>query len=290
MKITIALEWFLNPDHLPFIVGMKKGWFQDAGLELELIEPREHYDGFEGLRTGEITIAVNEPLHLLEHYRDDLVSLGCYFETEGGVIIKKAAFEHLRMGGMIRVTTPAANDVTDRIGFEIIARHCRNKGFEVSRDQVEFVQTDFYHIKNLQDGYGAAWLCFENYEVIEAEFAGLDFIMMDSKNSGYANFSALDFITTKKTYADNIGDLNRFVQIVERTNRYLAGNVNEAKEIFYDYTKTEKSDFEDRVIEATLAKLLPTIDRTPAKWMNLYRFLKEIGVTTMSESEYISLF
>ena len=45
MKLQLALEWFLNPDHLPLIAGIELGWFAQAGLELELIAPDDHYHG-----------------------------------------------------------------------------------------------------------------------------------------------------------------------------------------------------------------------------------------------------
>jgi ABC-type nitrate/sulfonate/bicarbonate transport system substrate-binding protein len=35
MKLQLALEWFLNPDHLPLIAGIELGWFAQAGLELQ---------------------------------------------------------------------------------------------------------------------------------------------------------------------------------------------------------------------------------------------------------------
>lgn len=39
MKLTLALEWFLNPDHLPLIAGIELGWYSHAGLELKLVPP-----------------------------------------------------------------------------------------------------------------------------------------------------------------------------------------------------------------------------------------------------------
>lgn len=29
----------LNPDHLPLILGIEKGWFKEEALEIEMIEP-----------------------------------------------------------------------------------------------------------------------------------------------------------------------------------------------------------------------------------------------------------
>ena len=31
MKLKLALEWFINPDHLPFIVGLDKGLYKSNG-------------------------------------------------------------------------------------------------------------------------------------------------------------------------------------------------------------------------------------------------------------------
>ncbi len=38
-KLIVGLEWFLNPDHLPLILGIEKGWFKEEALEIEMIEP-----------------------------------------------------------------------------------------------------------------------------------------------------------------------------------------------------------------------------------------------------------
>ena len=122
MKIKIALEWFLNPDHLPMIAGVVTGKYKEAGIELEIIQPEEHYDGFEDLKSGKIDIHCNEPLHLYEHHFDGLKSLGCFFETRGGVMIRADRVEKLKSNQKIKITTPASNPITNKIGFEIIKR------------------------------------------------------------------------------------------------------------------------------------------------------------------------
>ena len=41
--LTVGLEWFLNPDHMPLIIGIEKGWFADAQLDVHMIEPEAHF-------------------------------------------------------------------------------------------------------------------------------------------------------------------------------------------------------------------------------------------------------
>ncbi|MEC4668137.1 MAG: ABC transporter substrate-binding protein, partial [Nitrospirota bacterium] len=32
--VTLALEWFLNPDHLPLVVAKDRGFFREEGVDL----------------------------------------------------------------------------------------------------------------------------------------------------------------------------------------------------------------------------------------------------------------
>ena len=40
-RITLLLDWFINPDHGPIIIAQEKGYFADAGLEVEVIAPAD---------------------------------------------------------------------------------------------------------------------------------------------------------------------------------------------------------------------------------------------------------
>ncbi|WP_394261730.1 hypothetical protein [Moraxella boevrei] len=100
--IKITLEWFLNPDHLPMIAGIVTGEYAKADLNVTIKAPDDHYDGFSALDDGSIDIHVNEPLHLFEHYAPNLRSLGCFFETDGGVLMRQSSMAKLQTGEKFR--------------------------------------------------------------------------------------------------------------------------------------------------------------------------------------------
>ena len=37
-KVTLLLDWFINPDHGPVIIAQEKGYFSELGLEVERFE------------------------------------------------------------------------------------------------------------------------------------------------------------------------------------------------------------------------------------------------------------
>ena len=43
-KLTLLLDWFVNPDHGPLVVADRKGFFADQGLAVEMIAPADPND------------------------------------------------------------------------------------------------------------------------------------------------------------------------------------------------------------------------------------------------------
>ena len=64
--IKLGLEWFLNPDHLPLVVALREGYFADAGLDVQLIAPADHWEAEEEILAGRLDVAVTETLHLAQ--------------------------------------------------------------------------------------------------------------------------------------------------------------------------------------------------------------------------------
>ncbi len=69
-KMTLILDWFVNPDHGPIIVAQEKGYFADEGLEVEVIAPADPSDPPKLVAAGKADLAVSyqpsQHLHVAE--------------------------------------------------------------------------------------------------------------------------------------------------------------------------------------------------------------------------------
>lgn len=289
--LKITLEWFLNPDHLPMIAGVMSGAYAKAGIDVQMTAPDDHYDGFKALEEESIDIHVNEPLHLFEHYSAELRGLGCFFETDGGVLMRQNRMQKLQNGEKIRICTPASEPKTNRIGFEILQRYAKKHGFSLDFAQVEFVQADFYHIQNLKNDttLDGAWLCFYNFEGIEAEHEGLDFVFIDQSQSPFANFSALEFISTQSILQKKSDLIEKFLQITREMVTLCQQNPALAKQYYYAYSKTESEPLMDAIIIDTLPRLDSRICADAKRWENVRQMLAEIDIVSLSDEEYQTL-
>lgn len=289
--MKIALEWFLNPDHLPLIVAREKGFIKEAGIDdLEIIVPDAHYDGLSELLTGNIELATNEPLHLIEQYNENFLTLGTFFQTRGGVMMKKSSYSRLQQGEVITVATPVANEKTNRIGLEIIQRYARKNGFEVMPDQVVFDAKDFYLIDHIKKGADAAWLYFYNFEGIEAEHEGMPMVYMDAETAGFANFCGLDIFVTQQFYADNKERVNQFTEAIRRAIRYIQANPQEVSSIYYQFSMEEPSELMDDILLATINCFNPNFTSSYADELPILHFFREIGITDLEDEKFKTAF
>lgn len=71
-RLSIMLDWFVNPNHAPIVLAQELGYFTAAGLEVELITPSDPNAPPRMAAAGRVDLAISyQPqLHLSRH--DDL--------------------------------------------------------------------------------------------------------------------------------------------------------------------------------------------------------------------------
>lgn len=290
MKLSLAIEWFLNPDHLPFIVAERLGIFKKYGIDFELIEPDEHYDGLSEVLEGNIAFATNEPLHLIEQFDERFLSLGMFFETKGGVLLKASSYDKLKNGGTITVTTPVSNETTNAIGFEIIRRFYAKEDIAVKREQVSFVPNGFEHLKYMNEGADAGWLYFYNFEGIEAQHEGMEVMYLDALNSGFANFSALDIFVNKSFYHSNTAVCDTFIRAIKEAIVMIQEYPDDAMQEYYAYTNGDSSPLMDDILRATIECFNPDFTSSFTKELPILEFFREIGITDLETDAFKTAF
>ncbi|MFC4726958.1 ABC transporter substrate-binding protein [Coralloluteibacterium thermophilus] len=290
MKIDLALEWFLNPDHLPLIAGIELGWFRDAGLDLELVAPDDHYDGLAATVEGAVAFSCNEPLHMVDADRPGLRALGCFFETEGGILLDRGAGRRLLDGGEVRLASPVAGGVTDAIAVEILDRWCRQQGADFRPGQVRIESAGFAHLDNMRAGYDGAWLCFANFEGVEARLAGLDAHFVATGEVGLANFSALELFTGARFLAEHPDVVARVCELVGRGAALCRDDPAQAARLWYAHTGEAPSPLMDAIVADTCPRLVAPMVRDAARWRPMWAQFDRMGLARVDAAGYEALY
>jgi putative hydroxymethylpyrimidine transport system substrate-binding protein len=58
-KVTLVLDWFVNPDHAALVIARDRGFFAKQGLEVELIAPADPNIPLTMVAAGKADVAVS---------------------------------------------------------------------------------------------------------------------------------------------------------------------------------------------------------------------------------------
>ena len=241
-------------------MGLDKGLYKKNNIELEIIEPEGHYDGFKELAKNNIQLATNEPLHLIEKYQKIFVLLETFSETNGGIIFTTKGYQNLINEKAVKITSPVSNPVTNKIANDIILRHL--KKINKANNNIKIVVNDFYHIKHLKTGFDAAWLCFENFEGVESKLEGLDVKKLYLEDVEIPNFCALDVFASKTFAKTNENLINDFKSMAQESIKILSSDIDYSKTSYYSYTKTKPNPLMDNIIKDTIHRFKDPFDNS----------------------------
>ncbi|MCA2977442.1 MAG: ABC transporter substrate-binding protein [Myxococcaceae bacterium] len=242
-RLRLALEWFLNPDHVPFLIGLERGWFREAGLELELIEPRAHVDAADALARGDIEVAITEPIHLVQDLAAgrEVVGFARFLHTNGGVMyLRGRGIERPRDMAKARVQYPGAPGPG---GPAIVATMVQADGGAYAPEALTPVNHGFFHTNALAEGRAdVATLAFWNFELVEAAHRGLDAGFFALKDWGVPDFCQLILMTRPQLLERERAAFSALVQVLRRGIDLLKTNPTEAQALYARHTKAPADD------------------------------------------------
>jgi putative hydroxymethylpyrimidine transport system substrate-binding protein len=271
-RLTLLLDWFINPDHGPLVVAQQRGYFADGGLEVELVAPADPNDPPKLVAAGQADLAVSyQPqLHLQVAQGLPLVRIGALVATPLNSVVVLA-------DGPVKTLA----DLKGRkIGFSVggfedavLGRMLAGAGLTLS--DVELVNVNFSLSPALLSGQVDAVIgAFRNFELNQLEIEGRPGRAFFPEEHGVPAYDELIFIAHK----DRLGDsrLPRFLAAVERATLFMLNHPEEAWEDFRRYRR----ELDDELNKRAWADTLPRFAQSPAaldpgRYRRFAEFLKE---------------
>ena len=269
--LRLGLEWFLNPDHAPLLLARDRGWFADAGLEVELVEPEEHLDAVAAIERGDMDCAVTEPLHLVEdRARGEMcVGFARFLHTNGGVMATAEIERPRDMAGK-RIQYPGAPGPG---GPAIVATMVEADGGPTgTEDGYGRVNNSFYHTDALAEGKAdVATLVFHNFEIVEARHRGLDVRLFALKDWGVPDFCQLVLITHPDKLAAERETFQKLVTVLRRGVDAVKQEPEAAREA---YVRLAGADPDDALTGAIYDATVPCFTHDFSMSADYYRQLE----------------
>ena len=232
-KVTLLLDWFINPDHGPIIIASEKGIFKDAGLEIEIIPPANPAAPPKLVAAGKADIAISyQPqLHMQVHEGLPVTRVGtlvatplnCLLVLEDGPIKTLSDLKNKKIGYSIS-------------GMEQALLSAILKKAKVNKDEVEFINVNWSLSPSLMSKQVDAVIgAYRNFELNQMKIEGVKGRCFYIEEEGVPPYDELIFIVNNKNINKDM--LTKFLDSIEKATQYIINHPDETWKIFSNYSK-----------------------------------------------------
>ena len=274
-KITLLLDWFVNPDHGPIIIAEEKGYFKDAGLEVEVIAPADPADPPKLVAAGraELAISYQPQLHLQVAEGLPLVRVGTLVATPLNCLLVLAdgpvkSIADLR-GGKVGFSVAG---VEEALLTTILERN------GVGLDEIDLVNVNWSLSPSLMSGQVDAVIgAFRNFELNQMDIEGVKGRCFYLEEEGLPAYDELIYIANRDSMNKDV--IRRFLQATELATQYIINHPQESWDIF----KSTAKELDDELNKRAWVDTLPRLALRPAaldagRYVRFEAFLKDAGL------------
>lgn len=271
-KMTLLLDWFVNPDHGPILIAQEKGYFAEEGLEVEVIAPADPSDPPKLVAAGkaELAISYQPQLHLQIHEGLPLMRVGTLVATPLNclLVLKDGPIQEISQLKGAKIGFSVAG-VEEALLSALLANH------GVSFDEIELVNVNWSLSPSLMSGQVDAVIgAFRNFELNQMEIEGVPGRCFYIEEEGVPPYDELIYVANPETMdADMIA---RFLAATEKATQFIVNHPEESWEIFAGTSK----ELQDELNAKAWVDTLPRFALRPAafdagRYARFEAFLKE---------------
>jgi len=274
-KLTVLLDWFVNPDHVPLVVAKAGGYFERAGLDVELIAPADPSAPPKLVAAGQGDVAVTYQPDLMLQLKEGLplVRFGTLVETPLNSLVV------LKNGPVKALADLKGKTVGYSVaGFEEVYLGALLKSAGLSADDVTLVNVNFNLTSSLMSGQVDAVVgAFRNFELTQLRIEGRAGAAFFPEEHGVPPYDELIYVTSTELKDDP--RLPRFLAAVEEATIFLTNHPEAALDMFVK----AHPDLDDELNRRAFLDTLPGFAKRPAaldrgRYDRFAEFLKGEGL------------
>ena len=274
-KLTLLLDWYVNPDHAPLVIAKEGGYFAKHDLDVDLVVSSDAAAPTKLVAAGKADVAIGYQPDLMLQIKEGLpvvrfgtlidTPLNCLIALKPGPIksladlkgktvgYSVASFQDAYLSAILKTAGLSAKDVTTvNLNFNLIP--------PLLAGQVDAIMDGYRNVELIQlamDGHAAnAWFPEEN---------------------GVPGYDELIYITRNELRDDP--RLPRFLAAIEEATAFIADHPDEALALFLKSHSDLDNELTQRQFKATLGyfpKNPGELDRS--RYLGFAAFMKEKGL------------
>jgi putative hydroxymethylpyrimidine transport system substrate-binding protein len=250
---TLELDWFVNPDHAGIFSALDRGFFEQAGLEVEPQVPSDPSAPIKEVAAGRVDLAVSyEPEVLLARQQGlDVRAVAAVVDRPLTSLISLPAGGIATAGDLDGKTVGTAGIPYQSDYLETILQAAGLPG-----DAAREINVGLNLLPTLIGGKVDAILGgFRNIEGVDLQQRGLDPRIVPVDRLGVPTYDELVLVGRSSTVEDHPEAIRAFLSALERGNAYAIGHPQEAANALLQAGKGLDPEQTRAEVDATLPLL-----------------------------------
>eukprot|EP01063_Lacrimia_lanifica_P027939 TRINITY_DN3997_c0_g1_i1.p1 TRINITY_DN3997_c0_g1~~TRINITY_DN3997_c0_g1_i1.p1 ORF type:complete len:338 (+),score=172.81 TRINITY_DN3997_c0_g1_i1:61-1074(+) len=279
-KTPFLLNWYANPYHTPIFVAKEKGYFQDEGIDIAVLETTNPSDVTEIIGAGNVPMGLKAMIHILaaKHQGLEMTSFGTLLdEPPTGLIYKDSnpikTFDDIkgrRIGYIGHFGKVMVEDLAKQAGIPLDSFECVRVGMNV---------TDA-----IQRGVVDAGIGFTNFQRLEleelsGEKAGM--LRIDELNGlGCCCFCSIQYVANNEWLAAEGSQktVEGFMRAVRRGTDDMIEDPEVAWETMTLANPRLRTDLYTKIYQRTLPYFSRDLLNVQRDWNKVGMFCKHLGI------------
>ena len=274
-KITLLLDWFINPDHGPIIIAQENKYFENLGLEIEIIPPANPADPPKLVAAGKADIAISyQPqLHMQIHEGLPLIRVGTLIATPLNCLL-------VLKNGPIKTIEDLKNK---KIGYSISGMEEALLGAILKKagikdNEVEYINVNWSLSPSLMSGQVDAVIgAFRNFELNQMNIEGVEGKCFYIEEEGVPPYDELIFVVKNDEIDKNT--LIKFLNAIEQATQFIINHPDESWKIFSSTSKELNNELNYRAWYDTIPRFaLRPASLDTGRYIRFEHFMYESGL------------
>lgn len=226
--LTLLLDWFVNPDHAPIFVALEKGYFAEAGIDLEVVAPADPNDPPKLVAAGQADLAISyQPqLHIQVDEGLPLSRIATLVATPLNTLLV------LDDGPIATLADLKGRTIGFSVGgFEDALLRAMLEPHGIRMEDVTLVNVNFSLSPSLLSGQVDAVIgAYRNFELNQMDLEGRPGRAFYVEEHGVPPYDELIVVARPDRRDDPL--LRRFVDALERGIQFLVNHPEESWRLF----------------------------------------------------------
>ncbi|KAG6208994.1 glycylpeptide N-tetradecanoyltransferase [Claviceps purpurea] len=284
-KITFLTNWHATPYHAPLYLAQAKGYFQQEGIKVALLEPNDPSDVTEIIGTGKVDLGFKAMIHTLAAKARNfpVVSIGSLLDEpftgvvylkESGITTDFRSLKGKRIGYVGEFGKIQIDELTSHYGLtpeDYTAVRC---GMNVSKAIIQGDIDAGIGLENVQMVELEEWLVNQGRPSSDVQMLRID----ELAELGCCCFCSILYIGNEEFIANNPDKIRAFMRAVKKATDFVLADPHAAWKEYVDFKPVMGTALNWKIFERSYAYFSQDLKNVQRDWTKVTKYGQRLGV------------